>query len=299
MKKDIQSNYCSWSYEEIRKLFNFIGEGKRDGKKLLALFDEYAKNCGRKRNSVRNYYYAEIAHLKVDEKKRIALGINLTEHDVQTQEEFTHEQENRLILDIVKLFSLGYSVRKACMKLADGEISRMIRIQNKYRNVLAKSPIKIEQACEKLKQQGFVVVSPIKQKEKDRERSNIVFMPDKKQKVSSKDIESLFLGLVSLVKKCALEDAQTKLASEIDFANEALRKALVRITGKDMKIKELTSDNKKLSMENDRLHTKLNVLRCEIAQSSAKTVKPTEKMNTLKKFVKNFAGSTTQQEKSV
>ena len=62
-------NYCSWTGAEIKNLFNIVENYKTKNIPLLKAFEDYAKKSGRKRNSVRNYYYQEINELKNNEDK--------------------------------------------------------------------------------------------------------------------------------------------------------------------------------------------------------------------------------------
>ena len=55
--------YCEWPDEKIIHLFRFIENGKKQGKTLSSLFVEYANQTNRMPNSVRNYYYNELAGL--------------------------------------------------------------------------------------------------------------------------------------------------------------------------------------------------------------------------------------------
>ena len=61
--------------DEIKKLIACVEEGKQRGKSLTAIFDEYAKESGRAKGSVRNFYYSLLSRAeKNKEIKRQFLG---------------------------------------------------------------------------------------------------------------------------------------------------------------------------------------------------------------------------------
>ena len=90
----------------------------------------------RKPNSVRNYYYLELGQLQNDKSKCQRLGINLKNHEKIKQTPFDEKEEKEVVKSILRLCAKGSSVRKACLKLAGDDLGKMIRFQNKYRNVL-------------------------------------------------------------------------------------------------------------------------------------------------------------------
>ena len=56
--------YSKWKDNEVKELFTLIENYRDKNASLLSAFSEYAKLSGRKRNSVRNYYYQELAELQ-------------------------------------------------------------------------------------------------------------------------------------------------------------------------------------------------------------------------------------------
>lgn len=57
-------NYSRWKDEEIKQLFDIVEKNRKENRSLLSAFSEYAKLSGRKRNSIRNYYYQELSELQ-------------------------------------------------------------------------------------------------------------------------------------------------------------------------------------------------------------------------------------------
>ena len=129
-----------YTEEEAKGLVEFISDGKRGGKTLSGLFEEYAKRTGRAKGSVRNYYYALLRSTGDSRVKAILRGKNLSAEKISP---FTEEETDKILREILTRKSRGVSVRKAVSELSGGDGKLMLRYQNKYRNVLAKQPERI------------------------------------------------------------------------------------------------------------------------------------------------------------
>ena len=130
-----------YTEEEAKALVEFIKEGKSKGKTLTYLFESYGLQRGRAKGSVRNYYYALMKNEKKDE--RIVKLLDGSHLSVEKIREFTEEETDETLRSILAEKSKGLSVRRAIYNLADGDDKLMLRLQNKYRNMLKKSPEKI------------------------------------------------------------------------------------------------------------------------------------------------------------
>ena len=81
------------------------------------------------------------------------------------------------------------------------------------------------------------------------EDDNLLMFPSSTNKLlSEKEIMSLFLGLVRLIKRTAVAEVSTNLKSECEFATSTLDKSLKTIKEKDRQIELLTSENRRLSL---------------------------------------------------
>lgn len=140
-----------YTKEEAQSLVKYICEGRGQGKTLTRIFDEYAKNTGRARGSVRNYYYALLKSTDNEEVKKMLSGTDLKAEDVRP---FTDEETDKILRAILKQKSKGVSVRRAVLNLAGGDDKLMLRYQNKYRNVMAKQPERIERL---MREAGYTV----------------------------------------------------------------------------------------------------------------------------------------------
>lgn len=250
--------YCSWSNTEIKNLFDMVENYKLKNLPLVKAFEDYAKNSGRKCNSVRNYYYDEINELKNNEEKRKLLNIELKNHEISSPKNFSDAETKNLIEKINSQTKNGLSVRKACLNLAGGDATKMIRYQNKYREFLNKK----------------------------QHSSNVVYMKRRESKnISEKDIDSLFLGLIKLVKKSASESIEKKLEKDLEFANSSLRKTLVKLNKAETELNLSLKNIKTLNLEIENLKNENQILRTEIANSfkpKAKTKKLSEFINEVK-----------------
>ncbi len=268
--------YSKWKDDEVIKLFRFIENGKNQNKCLSILFSEFASLTNRMPNSVRNYYYAELNCLQNDKARQKKLNIDLNLHQKVDQKEFLNEETKQLVMEILKQTSKGLSVRKACLNLADGDINKMVRFQNKFRTVVLKDKNLYESCLNELKNQGVNV--------KNKLPNNVISMPDRRNILTESDINSLFLGLVKLVKKQATMQVNTNLKQECERANEALRKTLVELSEKENELKMLRKQFKVLNMQNNKLVEEVKQLRGKNAELITKQ----NKLSALKKFTQRY-----------
>lgn len=139
-----------YTEEEAKTLVEYIKEGKRKGKTLTYLFATYGLEHGRAKGSVRNYYYALMKNEKQD--ARIVRLLDGSSLSVEKIKEFSPEETDEVLRSILKEKSKGISVRKAIFNLSGGNDKLMLRLQNKYRNMLKKQP---ERIAEVAKEMGF------------------------------------------------------------------------------------------------------------------------------------------------
>lgn len=130
-----------YTEEEAKNLIEFIKDGKSKGKTLTYLFETYGLKRGRAKGSVRNYYYALMKNEKQDE--RIVRLLDGSRLSVEKIREFTEEETDKVLKDILTEKSKGLSVRRAIFNLSGGDDKLMLRLQNKYRNTLKKEPERI------------------------------------------------------------------------------------------------------------------------------------------------------------
>ena len=265
-----------WDISEIKILMNLVS--KREEKSLVEVFDNFAKQTNRKTFSVRNFYYKLLKLANIDDKIAQVLNKNGIENaEIRTNHFSSTETENllRVLLNNEK----NISVRRACMELAKGDDTLMMRYQNKYRNALKNQPELVSRILDELKSKQIRV--------REVEPNNIMVMPLAKQLITEKEIQSLFGGLIRLVKKSAEQEISTQLKREAEFANTALQNSLIDLRRKEILIKELQEQNlilktKLASLKENLQHSQEKLIGnistiTQLAQSS--------KIDELKKFI--------------
>ena len=91
----------------------------------------------------------------------------------------------------------------------------------------------------------------------------VVVMPKKKTALSDSEINSLFLGLVKLVKKAAEESAEASSLQEAKSANKSLREAIVALAEKEREVEILRQKFEVVKNEKEKLKEKLQNFTCE------------------------------------
>jgi hypothetical protein len=113
---------------------------------LRSVFEQVASSLGRKPNSIRNYYYAQL-------RQRPETGLNRAA-PFQT---FTEEEVRELLRTVLIARGQGISVRACVMRMAGGDRGLMLRYQNKYRSILKNRPHLLADVAEDLRQEGISV----------------------------------------------------------------------------------------------------------------------------------------------
>ena len=137
-----------WSDMENKLLWETADEAQQQGLPLKAVFEQIARQTGRRPNSIRNYYYAQVR-----------------EHDGGAERParfvpFTQQEVDWLMEQVLVARSAGQSVRSCLQKLSGGDHSLMLRYQNKYRAVLKSRPEYVQAMVEKLNARGVECEAP-------------------------------------------------------------------------------------------------------------------------------------------
>lgn len=221
-----------WSDDEVKLLFDEVEQVKSQGGAIKAAFDAFAHKQNRKPNSVRNYYYAEVARLHTDVNRAKKLGIDLAKHQKSEFSFFSQQEKDHIIDSIQEKLKQGCSVRKACYLLSGGDVKEMLRLQNKYRA-------------------------------ETRTDSNVLqFKKKQSGQISDADISSLFAGLIKLIKRNAAEQARKEVAEERENGGQQLRELVLKLGQKERELQFLQSDVKRLKNENMLLKKRLLISTC-------------------------------------
>ena len=128
-----------YTREEAASLVRYLAEGRRAGRTLTSLFSRYGKEHGRAAGSVRNYYY-KLLHTQGESAKAVLEGSSLRAGQARP---FTEAEADSMLREILAERKKGVSVRRAIHNVCGGDAKKVLRYQNKYRNVLAKQPERI------------------------------------------------------------------------------------------------------------------------------------------------------------
>lgn len=141
LTEEFMNKINGYTEEEAKRLVEFVSEGKKAGQTLTALFASYATKTGRAKGSVRNYYYALLRSTGDERVKNMLNGKDLKAEKIVP---FSEIETDRILKQILLQKSRGVSVRKAVLNISGGDDKLMLRYQNKYRNVSAKEPERLQ-----------------------------------------------------------------------------------------------------------------------------------------------------------
>ena len=139
---------AGWSDNENRLLWETADEAQQQGLPLKAVFEQIARQTGRRPNSIRNYYYAQVRQHDGDAARPARFV------------PFTQQEVDWLMEQVLVARAAGQSVRSCLQKLAGGDHSLMLRYQNKYRAVIKSRPEYVRDIVEKLNEQGVECDAP-------------------------------------------------------------------------------------------------------------------------------------------
>ena len=139
------SKINGYTEEEAEGLIEYIYSGRNAGKTLSYLFETYGKAHNRAKGSVRNYYYAFLRRTEDARVRRILQGKGLKAGEIRP---FTEEEADEMLKKVLLERSKGVSVRKAIRDLSEGDEKLMLRMQNKYRNLVKKQPERVRRVAE-------------------------------------------------------------------------------------------------------------------------------------------------------
>ena len=142
------SRHAGWSEQENNLLWETADEAQQQGLPLKQVFEKIAEQTGRRPNSIRNYYYAQVRQREGDARVS-ARFVPFEEQEVIS-----------LVEAVLRARAKGQSVRSCLQEMSGGDHSLMLRYQNKYRSVLKNRPELIESLMEKLKEEGIECPPP-------------------------------------------------------------------------------------------------------------------------------------------
>ena len=133
-----------YTEEEAKGFIEYIYTGRNAGKTLSYLFETYGKEHNRAKGSVRNYYYSFLKRTDDARVRKILEGKDLKAGAIVP---FTEEETDEMLKKVLHEKSKGMSVRRAIRNVSEGDEKLMLRMQNKYRNLLKKQPERVRAAA--------------------------------------------------------------------------------------------------------------------------------------------------------
>ena len=149
MRRPVRGPHGGWQPREIDALKARIHEAERSGDSLRSVFDQLALELGRKPNSIRNFYYAQ---LRTQDEEGLGRALPF--------ETFSPGEVESLLRSVLTSRAQGMSVRACVRRLSGGDKTLMLRYQNKYRSTVRTRPDLLRKVMDDLAQEGIPYVSP-------------------------------------------------------------------------------------------------------------------------------------------
>ena len=149
---------------EIRELLTQVAEGKREGRSLSSVFEDFALAAGKAKGSVRNLYYEAVKCGNQNDafKKDCFSG---GEFSVGARKTFAQQEERALLVSVFRLKKRGVSTRKVLKSLAGEDEKLLLRYQNKFRNLIVKSRDVVEEVMREVEAEQGYCYNPYEGKE--------------------------------------------------------------------------------------------------------------------------------------
>lgn len=132
-----------WQKDEIDLLFDSVRIADEEGRSLRDVFTDVGRQLQRKPNSIRNYYYAKLREMPELSSRQAPFRA------------FSPQEAHELLRQVLMGRGSGESVRACVTRLAEGDRSRMLRYQNKYRSILKNKPEMLLAVAEELRAEGL------------------------------------------------------------------------------------------------------------------------------------------------
>lgn len=154
-RQELQPELMSMMKEEV-------GRARESRIPIIRAFEAVAKRSGLKANTIRNYYYRYLhAH---ELKDRRSTTVVSDEETVFTSDAigraFTPAETKKLMREMLIAQGRGESVRGCANRLSGGDKRVLIRLQNKYRSVIAREPDYVREVIRELEREGIVCFNP-------------------------------------------------------------------------------------------------------------------------------------------
>lgn len=208
--RPVRGPHGGWQQQEIDALSRSIEEAARSGQSLRSVFERVGEQLGRKPNSIRNFYYAQV---REEGGAPRALPF----------ETFAPDEVESLVRSVLTARARGMSVRACVRELAGGDRTKMLRYQNKYRSTVRSRPELVQSVMRGLSEEGVPFVSPYGTEEAAPE-PQLANLCERAAESGDPQLSALFTSLDHLL-ELALRRPAEDTAPETAKDSEALRRA--------------------------------------------------------------------------
>ncbi|MBR5226028.1 MAG: hypothetical protein IKV90_10255 [Clostridia bacterium] len=214
--KPVRGPHGGWQRREIDALRTRIAQAESCGESLRSVFDDMSRELGRKPNSIRNFYYAQLREAQEGESARPL-----------PFETFTKQEIEQLIRSVLTARAQGMSVRACVRSLAGGDKSLMLRYQNKYRSVVRTRPELVKAIMEELNREGAAYVSPYPSDDAKAAGAKVAQLKTRAQETGDAQIMQLLSSLDHLLSLACQRRQEAEPAPEAAFPADsaAVRRA--------------------------------------------------------------------------
>lgn len=185
--KPVRGPHGGWQQQEIDALRQRIDLAQARGESLRNVFDDMGTRLGRKPNSIRNFYYAQLRTGQGDGQRALPF------------ETFSPEEIEQLVRSVLTARAQGMSVRACVRQLSGGDRTRMLRYQNKYRSVVRTRPDLVRRIMAQLNQEGASYVSPYPGEEAQQSAPRFAQLKSRAQATGDEQVIRLFDSLSHLL----------------------------------------------------------------------------------------------------
>ena len=214
--KPVRGPHGGWQRREIDALRMRIAQAESCGESLRSVFDDMSRELGRKPNSIRNFYYAQLREAQEGENARPL-----------PFETFSKQEIEQLIRSVLTARAQGMSVRACVRYLAGGDKSLMLRYQNKDRSIVRTRPELVKAIMEDLSREGAAYVSPYPGGDAQAADARMAHLKTRAQETGDVQIMQLFSSLDHLLSLACRPHQEAKPAPEAAFPADsaAVRRA--------------------------------------------------------------------------
>lgn len=210
--RPVRGPHGGWQAQEIEALRESVEQAGQSGESLRSVFEKMGKTLGRRPNSIRNFYYAQ---LRAQEGEGAARSLPF--------ETFAPDEVEALLERVLTARAKGMSVRACVRELAQGDRTKMLRYQNKYRSIIRTRPELVQRVMERLRERGVPFVSPYA--EPGEEHPPLAPLREKAQGSGDAQLVQLFSALDHLLDLALAHTAPAAQENAPAQDGEALRRA--------------------------------------------------------------------------